>query len=674
MKMNPRSHLGPVRRFFSILLLTAAVAAAFGAVATSRPLSRPNEGKIAPWVARETANGQEAEFLIILADQADLSAARNLQTKAEKGRFVRDALWNKSQVTQGPLLQWLRARKIEHRAFYIVNSIWVKANAAVVQALAARPDVLRIEGNPKVRAIPEVLPVEEVSEETSAPASIEQGIAYTHAPQVWALGYTGQGIVVAGMDTGYRWTHNALKNHYRGWDGTAANHDYNWHDAIHSGGGSCGPDSPVPCDDNTHGTHTMGTAVGDDGSGNQIGMAPGAKWIGCRNMDQGVGSPARYMECFEFCLAPYPVGGDPSQGDSSKAPDVSTNSWICGTDEGCSALTLEAAVAAQRAAGIMTVAAAGNDGANCSTIAYPPAIYDETYTVGALNNGTDTIAGFSSRGPVVVDNSMRLKPDLCAPGTNVRSSFRDSDSSYGYLSGTSMASPHVAGAVALLLSAQAPVRRNQTLAENILNKTAVAILSNTCDNGSPPASPNNTYGYGRLDIKAAVDDLEVLSVASVQTQGGQSFGIPLPLTGEPGVECRLSDTYTLVFTFNNNVVSGNAAVSSGQGSVLGNPSFAANTMTVNLTGVADVQRIAVSVTNVTGTFAQVASATTVSMNLLVGDTNGNKSVTASDLGDVKARSGQVLDASNFRDDVNRSGAISSSDVSVVKANSGHSLP
>ena len=120
-----------------------------------------------------------------------------------------------------------------------------------------------------------------------------------------------------------RWTHNALKPHYRGWDGVTADHNYNWHDSIHdSVGNPCGNDSPFPCDDNGHGTHTIGTAIGDDGMGNQIGMAPGAKWIGCRNMDQGDGTPARYIECMEFFLAPYPVGGDPSQATRPKLPTL----------------------------------------------------------------------------------------------------------------------------------------------------------------------------------------------------------------------------------------------------------------------------------------------------------------------------------------------------------------
>lgn len=471
-------------------------------------------GKIAPWVLERTANGKQAEFLIVLADQADLTGAKALRTKEEKGRYVRDTLWNKAQATQAPIVQWLQDRHIEYRSFYIINAIWVKADLSVAQTLAARPDVARIEGNPEIHnAVPQPIVTERSSTQPEQTAAIESGISYTHAPEVWSLGYTGQGIVIGGGDTGYEWNHTALINKYRGWNGTSANHDYNWHDSIHNAalGNPCGSNSAAPCDDDGHGTHTIGTAVGDDGLGNQIGMAPGAKWIGCRNMDAGVGTPARYIECFEFFLAPYPVNGTPAQGDPSKAPDITTNSWGCPSSEGCSVNDLKAAVEAQRAAGIMTVVAAGNSGSGCSTVNDQPSIFDASYTIGALNTGADTIASFSSRGPVTLDGSNRMKPDLCAPGTNTRSSYKTTPTSYASLSGTSMATPHVAGAVALLWSAQPWLRHNIDMTETILNETAVHINSNSC---SSSGSPNNVFGYGRLDIKAAVDAalLRVLSV------------------------------------------------------------------------------------------------------------------------------------------------------------------
>ena len=527
--MEKHSHfkVGPLRRIIGFLFLAAAVAAVIGAIASSRAVSQssnPEQSaalrKIAPWVTEHTAGGKQAEFMIVLADQADLSGAAALKTKKEKGRFVRDALWNKSQATQGPVLKWLAEHGLEHRSFYIVNAIWVKGRYEDAMALALRPDISRVEGNPQVRSIPDPLPAVDAPTQTNAPATVEPGISYTHAPSVWAEGFFGQGIVVGGADTGIRWTHNALKAHYRGWNGVTADHDFNWHDSIHSGGGICGPNSPAPCDDSGHGTHTIGTAIGDDGAGNQIGMAPQAQFIGCRNMNVGVGSPATYTECFEWFLAPYPVGGNPSQGDPDKAPDITTNSWTCPTSQGCSPTTLQAGVEAQRAAGIEMVVVAGGSGPSCSTVSDPPSLYDASYTVGALNTSTDTIASFSSRGPVTSDGSMRLKPDITAPGTNTRSAYNTSDNAYAFLSGTSMATPHIAGAVALLWSAHPELRNDDTATEAVLNDNAVHILSNSCDGGTP-TTPNNTYGNGRIDILAAVDagGGDIVLQARVKTQG-----------------------------------------------------------------------------------------------------------------------------------------------------------
>jgi serine protease AprX len=532
------------RFLFGLALFSAGTFLAFLSFAAA-PARGPDHNaamkKIAPWVIERTANGNEAEFFVVLADQADLQGAAALKTKEEKGRYVRDALWEKAQATQGPLLKWLEERKVEHRSYYIVNLVWVKADFDMAMTLAARPDILRVEGNPLIHNVLEPVPEGKMASQPNSVEAIEQGISYTRAPEVWAQGYTGQGVVVGGQDTGYRWTHAVLKNKYRGWDGTTANHNYNWHDSIHSGGGVCGPNSTQPCDDDGHGSHTMGTAIGSDGGTNQVGMAPGAKWIGCRDMDQGNGTPATYMECFEFFLAPYPVGGTTAQGDSSKAPDVTTNSWGCPPSEGCSALTLQSAVEAQRAAGIMTVVAAGNDGSPCSTVDDPPAIYDAVYSVGALNNGTDTIASFSSRGPVTLDGSNRLKPDISAPGTNVRSANRTSDTAYMSISGTSMASPHVGGAVALLWSAQPELRNDVSTTETILNGAAVHISSNLCGSSG---SPNNVFGYGRLDIKTAVD-VALLHVISVVPNGANML---INFYGAAGKTYRLERNLDLTNT------------------------------------------------------------------------------------------------------------------------------
>jgi serine protease AprX len=387
-----------------------------------------------------------------------------------------------------------------------VNAILVKGTRQVAQELAARPDVARVEGNPHIQNdLPQPGPVEQSPLQPRGPATPampEQGILYTHAPDVWALGFKGETIVVASADTGVRWTHNALKPHYRGWDGANANHNFNWHDSIHdSVGNPCGNDSQQPCDDDAHGSHTTGTMIGDDGGTNQIGMAPGAKWVGCRNMDAGVGTPARYIECMEWFLAPYPLNCTPNEGDPTKAPDITNNSWTCPPSEGCSVNTLQAAVEAQAAAGIQMVVAAGNSGPGCSTVTDPPSFYEASYTAGALINGTDTIASFSSRGPVTADGSNRTKPDITAPGTNVRSSTNQSDSSYAPFQGTSMATPHIAGAMALLWSAHPELRNQIQASRDALNSTTVQIQSSLCGDPNPP---NNVYGWGRVDIAAAV--------------------------------------------------------------------------------------------------------------------------------------------------------------------------
>ncbi len=497
-----------VRHLFCSLLIVAAAIAALGAFSSSRaansggpPKQTSIATKIAPWVIDHTANGQ-AEFLVVLADQGDLTGVAALPTRSQKGRYVYDTLRSKSEATQGSILQWLNDRGLKHRSFYIVNAVLVTGGREIADALAARPDVARVEGNPRIQnSLPQPIPAPEISSQPEAPAAIEPGISYTHAPDVWALGFTGQNIVVGSADTGVRWTHNALKPHYRGWDGVVADHNYNWHDSIHSGGGVCGPNSPQPCDDYFHGSHTTGTAIGADGGTNQIGMAPGAKWIACRNMDQGVGTPARYMECMEFFLAPYPVGGDPSQGDPTKAPDITINSWTCPTSEGCSVNTLQAAVEAQAAAGIMMVVAAGNSGSACSTVTDPPSFYSASYTAGALNTGTDTIASFSSRGPATVDGSGRIKPDISAPGTNTRSASNTSDTAYTFASGTSMATPHIAGAMALLWSAIPSLQNQIDASRAALNNAAVNIASTQCGSAGPP---NNVFGWGRVDILAAV--------------------------------------------------------------------------------------------------------------------------------------------------------------------------
>lgn len=456
------------------------------------------QAKVDPWVLNTAATGR-AEFLVFLSQQADLSQAANLPSKLEKTTYVYQALTQVAAATQGPVIVALEALGVEYRTYWVANMIWVRGDLAAVEALARRPDVAHIYANPAVRLD------EPVSrggpERKKGPAGVEWNISHVGAPAVWAAGVTGQGAVVAGQDTGYEWNHPALINQYRGWDGVAASHDYNWHDAIHEPGSDCGADTPVPCDDSNHGTHTMGTMVGDDGAGNQIGMAPGARWIGCRNMNEGVGTPATYAECYQWFIAPTRLDG--SDPDPAMAPDVINNSWACPPSEGCTdPNVLLTVVNNVRAAGIVTVHSAGNSGAVCGTINDPAAIYDASFTVGATTS-TDDIAGFSSRGPVTVDGSGRLKPDIVAPGSGIRSSVRGGGYQGGW-SGTSMAAPHVAGLVALLVSANPALAGDVDRLESIIEQSALPLKSAQNCGGVPGNSvPNNTFGWGRIDAWAA---------------------------------------------------------------------------------------------------------------------------------------------------------------------------
>lgn len=459
-------------------------------VSTSGAAANP---KITARVLHETAYGSATEALIVLSEQADLSHAASLPTKIAKGRFVVNALREVSRRSQAPMITLLEKRGIPYQSFWVVNMIQVSANRALLDELAARADVKQIDANPHVHTN---LPIPGALDAPDQINGIEWNVTKVKAPKVWALGFKGEGRVVAGADTGVQWDHPALKAHYRGWNGTTAKHNFNWHDATAA-------HSPTPVDPHGHGTFTVSQMVGDDGAGNQIGVAPGAKWIGCRNMDpSGTGSPATYAECFQFLMAPYPVSGNPAQGNPSKAPDSINNSWGCPPSEGCSANTLLAVVDNVRAAGIFPVVSAGNSGSACSSITTPAAIYDSSVTVGATDS-LNHIASFSSRGPIAIDGSNRRKPDISAPGVNIRGAVPTNSYASGW-SGTSMAAPHVAASVALLWQAKPSLIGDIDATEQLLETRAVHLKTTETCGATQGKVPNNVFGYGVLNIYRAV--------------------------------------------------------------------------------------------------------------------------------------------------------------------------
>ncbi len=452
-------------------------------------------------------------FLIILEEQADLHAAYSISEREARLSYVYDTLVETAERTQAPIRAELDRRGISYRPYYLINMIRVEGHTWQMRRFEELSGVARVLRNPNVRMYEHRIAFPSYGEDLQEVPALQDNLAVIHADGAWKLGITGAGIVVAGQDTGYDWSHPALIRQYRGWDGAAADHTYNWHDAW--------GDFDVPTDEDGHGTHTMGTVLGADGGENHTGVAPGAQWMGCRNMRRGLGNPASYAECMEFFLAPYPPGGDPFRdGDVRYAPHVTTNSWGCPEIEGCRPDTLEPGVAALRAAGIMSVVAAGNDGPACSTTATPPSNYDAAFTVGAVySSGDNSITGFSSRGPV----DGLLKPDIVAPGYDVRSSFPGAI--YTYASGTSMATPHVAGLVALLWSADPARIGDIDATEALIRDTATPKalsymcteeeaaqedllgLSETgplCACGDVIGAPNNIYGYGLINAEAAV--------------------------------------------------------------------------------------------------------------------------------------------------------------------------
>jgi subtilisin family serine protease len=246
-------------------------------------------------------------------------------------------------------------------------------------------------------------------------------------------------------------------------------------------------------------------------------------------MQRGLGNPASYTDCMEFFLAPYPLGGNAfTEGDVSKAPDLVNNSWGCPNIEGCDDTILEPATAALQAAGMMMIVSAGNDGPACATANEPPARYDTVFSVGASSQ-LGGIIGFSSRGPVgTAGQSPLLKPDITAPGDNIRSSLPGGG--YGTASGTSMAGPHVAGLVALIWSANPALIGQLEATEEIIRQSATPVpvevacplenqsagntsllgeldslsAGNACACGGVTGSPNNVYGWGEIDALRAV--------------------------------------------------------------------------------------------------------------------------------------------------------------------------
>jgi subtilisin family serine protease len=431
-------------------------------------------------------------LFVILKSQPDVSQAVTIKDYNQRRQYVYQTLVKNAESSQNAIRKDLDSLGIRYTPYYLVNGLEVQGGPFVRWWLAGRPEVDRILYDPIMRPLPEPLPLPKGSQ-TTIPTAPGWNLSLIGADRVWKdFNIRGKGVIIGQNDSGVQGDHPELADSYIGKGGK---NDYAWLDPWNH--------TSKPTDFDGHGTHTLGTILGKN-----VGIAPDAQWIACVNLARNLGDPAYYLNCWQFMLAPYPEKGDPFRdGDVTRGAEILNNSWGCPTVEGCDPNTFLPAVKDLRDAGIFVVVSAGNSGlTGCSTVEDPPSIYSQVMTVGAIDS-SGQLANFSSLGPVKVDGSNRVKPDLVAPGVDVLSSFPGN--TYQSESGTSMAGPHVVGVVALMWSA------NPALVGNIDQTDQILLHSTQPYHGTLPAcvdrktDPNDGDGYGVVDayqaVKAALD-------------------------------------------------------------------------------------------------------------------------------------------------------------------------
>ncbi|MEV4413660.1 S8 family serine peptidase [Catellatospora sp. NPDC049609] len=407
------------------------------------------------------------QLFVVLKEQAPLTGLPTTTGlgpgRDERVNAVYRRLVEHADRTQAPLRTELDRWGLDYQPYYLVNAILVNGGPETRIWLEARSDVDRVLTDQRLRPLPAEVPVEH-GDEQQAPTVPQWNLRMVGAPDLWLRGVTGKGIVVGSSDSGVDGTHPALAANFRGGDDS-------WLDPW--------SDSRTPNDHNGHGTHTTATAVGRE----RVGVAPDAQWIGCVNLERNMSSPSLYLDCMQFMLAPYAHGGNPfTDGRPARAPHVLNNSWGCPPLEGCDSTVLRPATSALAAAGIAFVAAAGNTGPACGSLDTPPATDPASITIAAVDENR-TVTGFSSRGPA------GGKPDLSAPGAAVLSAMPGG--TYARLSGTSMATPHVSGVIALLWSAHPELVGDLARTQQLLREsTQPALIANApapCDDEAAQA-------------------------------------------------------------------------------------------------------------------------------------------------------------------------------------------
>ncbi len=428
-------------------------------------------------------------LFVILKDQADLTTTQKIADPIQRRTEVYRLLTEHAKRSQAGLRSALTLRGVSFTPYYLVNAIEVQEEPLVRFWLLTRPEVDRVLIDTRIRPVgfPSLLPN---LHEFVPPTEPGWNLKMIGAERVWnELGITGQGILIGQSDSGVDGGHPELAGSYQR---RSSGDDYSWYDPWFG--------SSAPMDYGEHGTHTLGTVLGQ-----HFGVAPGAHWIGCVNLARNLGNPAFYLDCLQFQLAPFPQRGDPfKDGRPEWGAQILNNSWGCPPLEGCDPQSLQPAVRALRAAGVFVVVSAGNEGEQgCGTIAEPLALYPEVTSVGAVDEAGN-LAPFSSLGPVTVDGSNRQKPNLVAPGVEILSSEpRDSS---GIMSGTSMAGPHVVGVVALMWSANPRLIGDVSKTEEILQQTAVPSKGDIPD----ACGKQNAQGYGLVNAYEAVRAAQAL--------------------------------------------------------------------------------------------------------------------------------------------------------------------
>ncbi len=458
----------------------------------------------------------QADFLIVLREQADLSPAYRIADWGERGRAVYRILAGWAEQHQRELRRDLEARGVPHRPFWIVNAVLAHGRRTDVEAAAARAEVALVRANPS-RRLPASGQAVQSTDERCSPDEPGNPVCWNiravGADAVWnTFGVTGRGVLVGGIDSGANLAHPALANQYRGaLGGGRLDHDYSWFDP--SG------QMAQPGDSTGHGSHTLGTAVGagDPAEGQPaVGVAPGARWIAARGCYDIGCSDADLIASAQWMLAPTRL--DQSDPRPDLRPMIINNSWGgAGGDPWYTGY-----IAAWRAAGIFPVFAAGNANTSapqvCGSIGSPG---DDplAVAVGAVDAGR-RLASFSLIGPA---QGRRLKPDFSAPGLYDQGlgvlSSGPAGSGYQAMQGTSMAAPHLAGVVALLWSANPALIGDFDATYALLRQTARPLDDARC--GDAPGGPNNLYGHGMVDAYAAVSQARVdLPWLTAQLPGG----------------------------------------------------------------------------------------------------------------------------------------------------------